>query len=583
MKKTLSFLLALTILLCALPLSVAAKESINEVHIAVGEPANSAKAYSDIPTVPDEYRSQYSISKWYWCYLNTGEKLKEDDVFLENSFYSLVLVLDSTDDYDFANDTVRHLFTFVADGISLDKYSVSISEYEDKEPGKIALVKIDFDATKEAPEIKINSIPSVSEGAKNTYSLSYGTYTSALTDYDNATTIKNGVMWEDITDPDDIIPMNINDTFLIGHKYRISVYVSTPQNFKYNFSLDKVYMGSVKLTNVQPLDLDDDGYVTKLKLAYDFSAVPHTRHNWVVTNVVPATMEANGSKSTECSICGASVADEIIPRITINKYPNEKFIYYKNNYYTIRYSFVSSSSNPYVYRTLKCGEDYDIILSGTGEVVYNFGSVGLKGLSIGTHNLQIVFKGDYAGVVNRKITVSLGEPKWNYSSGTSTIKLYWNSVDAAQYYRVYQKNLKTGKITCVAKKVTGKSFVVKGKTAGTKYSYTVRAYRTSKDGKTYSSTYTFKNVYTRCKAPVVKAKVSGNKVKLYWTSVKGAKSYTVYKYNPGKEVYEKFRDPVKTKSMTFVAVKGKYLFKVAANGADYRTGKFSKPVKVAVK
>ena len=59
MKKTLSFLLALTILLGVLPFSAAAKDTINEVHISVNMPKSGDYPYTgNKPKVPNDFDSQ---------------------------------------------------------------------------------------------------------------------------------------------------------------------------------------------------------------------------------------------------------------------------------------------------------------------------------------------------------------------------------------------------------------------------------------------------------------------------------------------------------------------------------------------
>lgn len=581
MKKTLSFLLALTILLGILPFGAVAKSTVNEVHISVNMPKDVV-AYSNIPTVPDEYRTQYKIAKWFWYNESKGTRMWSSETFNIIDTYSLNLTLNSTAAYDFANNGVSHSFATLADGISAEKYSTVTAKAGESALGDAVAVKITFVSDRNVPEITIRGIPQASESEKNNYNLSYGTYVTKLLDYDNGTTIKNGVMWEDITDPDHEVTMNIGDKFKGTHSYRITAYFKTLDTFKYNIATDKISVSGCKL---EMLDLDGEGYVTRFKITHEYSAIPHENHNWVQTTVKRATFNEDGLKSNECSICGACAADTVIPRITEFNHSKENFIYYKNNYYSLKYYFFANSSNSYAHRTLICGEDYDVKLIGTGQITYDRYSISLKGLALGTHTLKIIFKGDFTGTINRKITVNLAAPRFESISGRNTVKLTWDKVDGATFYRVFEKDVKTGKVKCLASKVTANAFVIKNKISGTKYQFTVRAYRTTAAGKTYCSAYSFKDVYTRCAAPVIKAKVSGNKVTISWKAVRGAGNYCLYKYNSGKEVFEEFKYYyIQKTSVTFSAIKGTYLFKVASRDRNGISGQnFSNSVKVTVK
>lgn len=579
MKKTLSFLLALTILICALPLSAMAKQSINEVHISVNMPKN-VQAYSNIPTVPSEYRTQYKISKWFWYNESKGTRMWSSETFNIIDTYSLNLTLNSTAAYAFANDGSAHTFAVLADGISAEKYSAVTAKSQEIALGDAVNVKITFVSDRNVPEIKIKSLPTVSEGDSVGYGLSYGTYVTSLSDYDNGKTIKNGVMWEDITDPDNEVTMKIGDKFQGTHAYRITAYFKILDTFKYNIATDNISVCGCKL---EMLDLDDEGFVSRFKITHEYDAIAHQKHNWVQTTIKKASVNEDGLKSNECSICGAVLPDTVIPKVNIVRITGDNQYYNKNGSYYLDIYMTSNSG--YNYRQLQVGKDFDVVFTKTGESVYEKNNYTLKKLALGTFDYQIRFKGDFEGVLNRKITVGLHEPRFEHTSGKTAVKLTWNKVDGATFYRVFEKDVKTGKVKCLASKVTAGAFVVKNKLSGTKHLFAVRAYRTTAAGKTYCSGYSFKEICTRCDAPVIKASVKGNKVTISWKAVRGAGNYTLYKYNSGKEVYEQFKFYHTTKTtITFSAVKGTYFFKVTANDRNGTSGlNFSKPVKVVVK
>ena len=514
------------------------------------------------------------------------------EAFNAADYYSLALTIKSTSSYYFANNGAKHTFTVVVDDIKGGTYTVDIKKVENNSLGDSALIKIYFFPNRIISKILLKTdMGTIYENRENNYNISSSTESvSIMTDYDNGSTVKNGIMWRDTTDPNNIVAMNIGDKFLKDHKYEQIIWIRLTDGYKYKVSSNSLYINydwSDRLQgNVQGLDLDSEGYATKLKIIRGFSLIkPKTCHDWVVTSITPATMNSVGSKSVECSICGACTTQEI-PRIRSISATCEETAYTKK--YVRRMIFYISKDTKYS-ELLKSGKDFDVVFKDSNK--YNIksdsGNILYKGLPLGTYDYQIIFKGDYSGVVNRKVTIKLGTPNVGGVCGVNTIKVTWTKVEGATFYRVFEKNVKTGKVKCIAKKATGNSYLVKQRASGTKYVYIIRAYRVTKSGQAFCGDCRSQTYHTRCAPPVVKSKVSGTKITIYWKAVRGAESYTLYKYDRGKEVYVKFKGNTKDKKITFNAVKGTYLFKVSANSPKNiglkETANFSKPVKVTVK
>lgn len=114
----------------------------------------------------------------------------------------------------------------------------------------------------------------------------------------------------------------------------------------------------------------------------------------------------------------------------------------------------------------------------------------------------------------------------------NSLKLSWSSVKRAAGYQVYAYNTATNKWTKI-KTTTSKSFTVKNLTAGTYYSYKVRAFYSYNDKKTYgsfsSAVSTVTNLDKVTGLAVQNATENGYTLK--WNKVNGADKYYVYKLN----------------------------------------------------
>ena len=115
---------------------------------------------------------------------------------------------------------------------------------------------------------------------------------------------------------------------------------------------------------------------------------------------------------------------------------------------------------------------------------------------------------------------------------SDTITLSWNKVSGATGYRVYRYNPSTKKWTKLI--TTGKNtYTVKNLTAGTKYTFAVRAY-VKVNSAVYWGDYDKFVFSTKLSAPSTLSVTSPStgKVNVKWSGVKGADGYQIYyKYN----------------------------------------------------
>ena len=159
--------------------------------------------------------------------------------------------------------------------------------------------------------------------------------------------------------------------------------------------------------------------------------------------------------------------------------------------------------------------------------------------SDGTYNFQI------SGVVSKPSKPTLKKCT-NDSNGN--IKVNWEKVKDAKGYRIYKKdsNGNYKKVADVASDKT--SYTDKSGSIGSKYTYTVRAYKKSGDQYVWGD-YDKKGVTgQKTPAKVTLSKIKNNnsgQVNLTWEKVSGADGYRVYRKTSG-ESWTKLKDVTST-------------------------------------
>ena len=113
---------------------------------------------------------------------------------------------------------------------------------------------------------------------------------------------------------------------------------------------------------------------------------------------------------------------------------------------------------------------------------------------------------------------------------SNAVKLSWDTIEAAAYYRVYSFDSATGKYQRLAQ-TTDTAWTHKALKANTRYTYLVRYFLADGTGSDFSKE-DLVSVKTNVAAPKPKLlAVNESTVKLSWNKVAGAASYKVYSYN----------------------------------------------------
>ncbi|MGN0448534.1 MAG: fibronectin type III domain-containing protein, partial [Acutalibacteraceae bacterium] len=144
---------------------------------------------------------------------------------------------------------------------------------------------------------------------------------------------------------------------------------------------------------------------------------------------------------------------------------------------------------------------------------------------------------------------------------TSAVTLKWNAVPNATGYKIYQK---TAKGWQSLGNVTGTSKTVSGLTAGTKYTFAVKAGAVVGGKTIWSDVYTTINTATKAVKPVkVTSAQNDNAIKLTWTKCAGATGYRIYYRTSTKAAWKVGKSSTTATSHTFSGLKPNQAFQFA--------------------
>ncbi|MDO5520837.1 MAG: CAP domain-containing protein [bacterium] len=124
---------------------------------------------------------------------------------------------------------------------------------------------------------------------------------------------------------------------------------------------------------------------------------------------------------------------------------------------------------------LKNGTDYSVTYKSNKEV--------------GTATVEVNGKGNYTGIIKKTFKIGLQKPTIKVTAGKKKITVEWRTCKGASGYQLYRSTKKDKSYKCI-KTIKGGStirFVDHGVKAKKIYYYKVRAYRTVKGKKVYSS------------------------------------------------------------------------------------------------
>ena len=171
--------------------------------------------------------------------------------------------------------------------------------------------------------------------------------------------------------------------------------------------------------------------------------------------------------------------------------------------------------------------------------------------------------------LNLKIVVAdkLETPKiTKVANNEKNIKITWDSVAHAEYYRLYRKV--SGGSWAELTTTAGTSYVDENVTEGTVYYYTVRTVTlTGFATSDYNSAGTAQK---RMLMPVFSLSNTSSGVKVKWDKVKGATGYYIYRKIGADSSYARVGTVTSGDTLTFTAESGKkYIYTVRANAGSY--------------
>lgn len=193
----------------------------------------------------------------------------------------------------------------------------------------------------------------------------------------------------------------------------------------------------------------------------------------------------------------------------------------------------------------------------------------VTGVSVGSAKITVKANGVTTTV---QVKVVPTAPKVNAVSSVNynTLKIQWKKVSGTDGYVLYRSTSKNGKYTKVATIKGAKTLSYKNTklTTGKTYYYKIRAYQTVKKSKVYGRYSSVKSGTPKpAKVTGVKAtRVNANKIKLTWSKVSGAKSYTIYRSTSKNGTYKAVKTGCTSTSYTNSGLKNgtTYYYKIAA-------------------
>lgn len=165
------------------------------------------------------------------------------------------------------------------------------------------------------------------------------------------------------------------------------------------------------------------------------------------------------------------------------------------------------------------------------------------------------------------------------------IRVSWSAVPGVTSYRLYRYNKKTGnyRVVCNTEKTY---YVLTNLSPGREYSFAVKAFADTAEGKIPSEMSAVFSLSTKPEAPVLKVKEERKKVTVSWKAVRGATGYEVFEKRDGKYVLLKRLSASKTSYSKKLKSSSKVKLAVKAvtkkNGVSLYSSR-SKPVSARAK
>lgn len=259
---------------------------------------------------------------------------------------------------------------------------------------------------------------------------------------------------------------------------------------------------------------------------YSANEIPLHEHNYSAVRTEP-THTAEGKVVYTCKSCGDSYTEKLAKL--------EGHSYCK----TVEKDSTCTSEG-YVLYSCECGDTYT---EKKEKLSHNFTEKIIDNahlVSAATKESPAVYRYDCSvcDTISEDLTFTYGEKigplgktdSITAAQNTSAIKLTWNEVETATVYRVYRKN--NGSWVKLAD-INTNTYTISKLSAGTKYSFAVKAGRLY-DGKIeWASGYTTTDTATKTVMTSVTATQNTSAIKLSWKACPGATGYRIYYMSGG--------------------------------------------------
>lgn len=163
-----------------------------------------------------------------------------------------------------------------------------------------------------------------------------------------------------------------------------------------------------------------------------------------------------------------------------------------------------------------------------------------------------------------KTILYISQPSVQVANASSGITVKWGKVTGAGGYRVYRKAEGETKWTSLKTITSGSTVKYTDKTvkSGTKYTYTVRAYKKENGVATWSSYNTTGMTMVYLSQPSVKAASASKGITVSWSKVSGAGGYRIYRKAEGETKWTSLKTITKGSTV-------KYTDQNVKNGKKY--------------
>lgn len=306
--------------------------------------------------------------------------------------------------------------------------------------------------------------------------------------------------------------MDPGQTFVEGNSYRVMIYITVESGYEFRVQDNGKPDLNTALNNISE-DIQVYGDENEILIQYDFDPCEKVKE---ITEI-----EINGFQEPEI---GAKVNFNAVEGDGF--YSNGNVSPFKNGikWYdeTEKKSVIYLSSTGYfakdhVYSAqINLKSDYAHIFSEEATATINGKQAEVEYISEDYINIRYTFDACDIGKTE-KITTQ---------QSTSNITLNWTPVTGADGYRVYQKTGKGWKNLGNTTKITA---IINKLTAGTKYSFAVKAGKIIDGQVVWATDYTVIDTATKTVAPAkITAEQNTGTIKLSWTKCAGATGYRIY-------------------------------------------------------